>query len=70
MVQARQKNFRAFVFTQGNEQETIAYIEKNFILLKDFLMVFTYPIKSNSTNNLSLYHYLVSKNLNFIESLW
>lgn len=69
MVQARQKNFRAFVFTQGSEQETIAYIEKNFVLLKDFLMVFTYPIQSDSTNHLSLYHYLASKNLNFIESL-
>ncbi|WP_297810826.1 septum site-determining protein MinC [uncultured Helicobacter sp.] len=69
MVQARQKNFRAFVFTQGNAQETIAYIEKNFILLKDFLMVFTYPIHQvASTDDSLLYNYLVSKNLNFIES--
>lgn len=67
MVKARQKNFRAFIFTQGEEQETIAYIEKNFILLKDFLMIFTYPIKT--TDSTALYDYLVSKNLNFIESL-
>lgn len=68
MVKARQKNFRAFVFTQGNAQETITYIEKNFILLKDFLMVFTYPIKTTSDSN-SLYNYLLSKSLNFIELL-
>lgn len=67
MVKARQKNFRTFIFTQGEEQETIAYIEKNFILLKDFLMIFTYPIKT--IDSTALYDYLISKNLNFIESL-
>lgn len=70
MVKARQKNFRAFVFTEGDAQETIDYIEKNFILLKDFLLVFAYPIKANSTipDSALLYDYLCAKNLNFIES--
>lgn len=67
MLKARQKNFRAFVFMQGDAQETIAYIEKNFVLLKDFLMIFTYPIKT--ADSTALYDYLLFKNLNFIESL-
>lgn len=67
MLKARQKNFRAFIFMQGDAQETIAYIEKNFVLLKDFLMIFTYPIKT--TDSTALYDYLLFKNLNFIESL-
>lgn len=36
MVKARQKNFRAFIFTQGEEQETIAYIEKTLSYSKTF----------------------------------
>ncbi|MBD5165907.1 septum site-determining protein MinC [Helicobacter sp.] len=66
MVIARQKNFRAFIFMQGDAQETITYIEKNFVLLKDFLMIFAYPVKT--ADSTSLYDYLLFKNLNFIES--
>ncbi len=66
MVEARQKNFRAFIFMQGDAQETIAYIEKNFVLLKDFLIIFAYPVRT--ADSTSLYDYLLFKNLNFIES--
>ena len=61
MVQARQRNVRAFIFMQGEEEETIAYIQKNFILLKDFLLIFTYPLSDN------LLKFLQTQNLNFVE---
>lgn len=61
MVEARQRNLRAFIFVSGEEEETIAYIQKHFVLLKDFLMVFTYPIGSG------LLEFLQSQNLSFIE---
>ena len=61
MVQARQRNVRAFIFMQGEEEETIAYIQKNFILLKDFLLIFTYPLNDN------LLKFLQTQNLNFVE---
>ena len=44
MVEARQRSLRSFIFIAGQEEETIAYIQKHFVLLKDFLLVFTYPI--------------------------
>ena len=42
MVEARQRSLRSFIFIAGQEEETIAYIQKHFVLLKDFLLVFTY----------------------------
>ena len=61
MVEARQRSLRAFIFIAGDEEETIAYIQKHLVLLKDFLVVFTYPIGSK------LLEFLQSQNLNFIE---
>lgn len=36
MVQARQRNVRAFIFMQGEEEETIAYIQKILFYSKIF----------------------------------
>lgn len=61
MVEARQRSLRSFIFVTGQEEETIAYIQKHFILIKDFLLVFAYPI----TNK--LLEFLQSQDLTFIE---
>ncbi|TLD83507.1 septum site-determining protein MinC [Helicobacter sp. MIT 11-5569] len=65
MVKTRQKNFRAFIFVEGEAQETIAYIDKNLSFLQSLLLVFTYPLNGDYT---PLYEYLVNKNLNFMQS--
>lgn len=65
MVKARQRSFRAFIFSEGDMQETIAYIDKNYILLKDYLLVFVYPLQKDT----ELYVFLSQKGLSFIESI-
>ncbi len=61
MVEARQRSLRSFIFIAGQEEETIAYIQKHFVLLKDFLLVFTYPITDK------LLEFLHSQKLAFVE---
>ncbi|MCI5969314.1 septum site-determining protein MinC [Helicobacter sp.] len=64
MVKTRQKNFRAFIFVEGEVQETIAYIDKNLGFLQNLLLVFAYPLN----NAASLLEYLKSKQLKFVQS--
>ncbi|MBX7491361.1 septum site-determining protein MinC [Helicobacter turcicus] len=65
MIKTRQKNFRAFIFVEGEEQETIAYIDKNLGFLQSLLLIFAYPLNDNYA---SLLEYLQSKQLNFVQS--
>ncbi len=65
MIKTRQKNFRAFIFTEGEAEETLEYIEKNLGLLRNLLLVFAYPIGDEKS---ALHEYLMAKGLNFIES--
>ncbi|PAF47526.1 hypothetical protein BKH46_03615 [Helicobacter sp. 12S02634-8] len=44
MIKTRQKNIRTFEFDGGQTQEYIEFITKNFILLKDYLLVFKTPL--------------------------
>ena len=62
MVETRQKNLKAFIFMQGDEEETLRYVQKNLILLKKFLLVFTYTLTSK------LREYLNAEKLHFIEN--
>ncbi|MDY3113177.1 MAG: septum site-determining protein MinC [Helicobacter sp.] len=62
MVKTRQKSFRAFIFESGECEECITYIDDNYPLLKDLLLIFNFKI------NNSLESFLKEKKLNFIES--
>lgn len=64
MVKTRQKNFRAFVFVEGQEQETLAYVQKNLGFLRKLLLVFAYPLHEGST----LLQYLRDRGLKFVQS--
>lgn len=65
MVKTRQKSFRAFVFVEGEVEETIAYIDKNLGFLQRFLLIFAYSLKGEYE---PLHSYLIAKALNFVES--
>lgn len=66
MVKTRQKNFRTFIFVEGEEQETIAYIDKNFGFLQSLLLIFAYPLNDNYA---LLLKYLENKRLKFAQSV-
>lgn len=63
MVKTRQKNFRAFIFVEGEAQEIIAYIDKNLGLLQSLLLVFTFDLNHNYAE---LLEYLKQKQLKFV----
>ncbi|EEO26426.1 septum site-determining protein MinC [Helicobacter winghamensis] len=63
MVKTRQKNFRAFIFVEGEAQEIIAYIDKNLGLLQSLLLVFTFDLNHNYAE---LLEYLKQKQLRFV----
>lgn len=65
MVKTRQKSFRAFVFVEGEVEETIAYIDKNLGFLERFLLIFAYSLKGEYE---PLHSYLIAKGLKFVES--
>lgn len=65
MVKTRQKNFRAFIFVEGDTEETIAYIAKNLELLKSLLLVFAYPLKEHYA---PLLEYLNAEGLHFVQA--
>ncbi|CAM2772817.1 septum site-determining protein MinC [Helicobacter burdigaliensis] len=62
MLEARQKNLRAFVISQGTEEEIIKYIEQNYILLRSFLLVFSVGLLNETIKKI-----LCKRELNFIE---
>ena len=62
MVKARQRNVRSFIFLEGNTEETLRYVEKNAVLLQNFLLIFTYGMEEN------LKALLKEKNLHFVEN--
>ncbi|PZT47847.1 hypothetical protein B6S12_07110 [Helicobacter valdiviensis] len=62
MLEARQKNLRAFVISQGNQEEIIKYIEQNHILLRSFLLIFSAGLLNEEIKQL-----LCQKELNFVE---
>ena len=64
MVKTRQKNFRAFIFVEGETDETIAYIAKNLELLKSLLLVFAYPLRER----VPLLEYLSAEGLHFVQA--
>lgn len=45
MIKTRQKNIKIFEFSGGETQEYIEFINKNFVLLKDYLFVFRHKIE-------------------------
>lgn len=47
MVNVRQKSLRAFIFTRSDDDEVIAYLRKNSILLSDFILIFSYEVGDN-----------------------
>ena len=65
MVKTRQKNFRAFIFIEGDTEETIAYIAKNLELLKSLLLVFAYPLKEHYA---PLLEYLNAEGFHFVQA--
>lgn len=65
MVKTRQKNFRAFIFVEGDTEETIAYIAKNLELLKSLLLVFAYPLKEHYA---PLLEYLNAEGFHFVQA--
>lgn len=65
MVKTRQKNFRAFIFVEGDTEETIAYIAKNLELLKSLLLVFAYPLKEHHA---PLLEYLNAEGFHFVQA--
>ena len=62
MVKARQRNVRSFIFIKGSAEETMCYVEKNAVLLQNFLLIFTYFLEENLKN------LLLEKNLHFVEN--
>lgn len=64
MIKTRQKNFRAFIFVEGEAQETITYIDKNLGFLRSLLLIFAYPLNKHT----ALLEYLESKQLKFVQS--
>lgn len=62
MLEARQKNLRAFVISQGNQEEIVKYIEQNHILLRSFLLIFSAGLLNEEIKQL-----LCQKELNFVE---
>lgn len=62
MLEARQKNLRAFVISQGNQEEIVKYIEQNHILLRSFLLIFSAGLLNEEIKQL-----LYQKELNFVE---
>lgn len=61
MVNVRQKNLRAFIFTKSDDDKVIAYLRKNSILLSDFILIFSYEI------GYSVLECLKELNLNFVQ---
>ncbi|PAF43197.1 septum site-determining protein MinC [Helicobacter sp. 11S02596-1] len=45
MIKTRQKNIRVFELESGQSAEYIEFVTKNFVLLKDYLLVFKAPIE-------------------------
>ncbi|PAF51588.1 septum site-determining protein MinC [Helicobacter sp. 13S00477-4] len=64
MVKTRQKNIKVFEFSGANTTEYIDFIKKNFILLKDYLLVFREQIDMNLKEMLEELKiiYIVSEN--------
>lgn len=65
MVKTRQKNFRSFIFIEGDTEETIAYIAKNLELLKSLLLVFAYPLNEHYA---PLLEYLNAEGFHFVQA--
>lgn len=65
MVKTRQKNFRAFIFVEGEEQELIAYIDKNLGFLQSLLLIFAIPLNQKYP---LLLEYLQNKHLRFVQA--
>lgn len=61
MIKTRQRNFRTFIFTEGEVEETIAYIKDNLGFLRSLLLVFAYPLRDTE-----LLGYLKQEGLRFI----
>ncbi len=52
-MQAKQKNIRVFVLTIEDETEFFTYMEKNLILLKEYLLLLQGTVTSNITDYLN-----------------
>ncbi|PAF43333.1 septum site-determining protein MinC [Helicobacter sp. 11S03491-1] len=50
MIKTRQKNIKAFELSGGKSSEYIDFITKNFVLLKDYLLIFKEPIEPEMSN--------------------
>lgn len=61
MLKAKQKNLRVFEITVTEHNELVAYIEKNFILLREYLLILEGCITEQTQA------YLNSKNLCFLD---
>lgn len=61
LLKAKQKNLRVFEITVGEHDELVAYIEKNFILLREYLLILDGKITQQTQE------YLNSKNLCFLD---
>lgn len=61
MLKAKQKNLRVFEITVTEHDELVAYIEKNFILLREYLLILEGSVTEQTQA------YLNSKNLCFLD---
>lgn len=63
MIKAKQKNIRIFEFSGGTSEQYIEFINKNFVLLRGYLLVFKEQISQN------LIDFLISMKIDYLISL-